>query len=83
MELNISNDHAQFLVDQVAAGVFPNADAAVDAALGLLRKQAAIRERVRRGCEQLERGEYIELDDEGLDAYFEALFDPATGGEDS
>ncbi len=83
MDLHISAENAQFLQDQVAAGSFPTPEAAVDAALEMLKRHVAVREKVRRGCEQLERGEYLEFDDEGLDKYFQELFDIANSGQDA
>lgn len=77
MELEISTDSAQFLQAQVSTGAFATPEQAVEAAIGLLRRDAAIREKIRRGCEQLEYGQYIELDDRDLDENFQKLFDVA------
>ena len=81
MDLHISAENAQFLHDQVAAGSFPTPDAAVDAALQMLKRQAALRAKLQHSLAQLDRGEYVELDDEGLDRYFAELM--AIGSETS
>jgi hypothetical protein len=73
MNLQISAENAQFLREQVAAGTFPTAEAAIAAAFDVLKRQTALRERLQLGIDQLERGEYIELDDEGLDRFFAEL----------
>ena len=74
MQFDLSSENAQFLQSQVAAGTFATPQAALDAAIALLKRQAEIYAHVRRGCEQLDRGEYTEFDDEGLAAYFGQLF---------
>lgn len=82
MDLEISAENAQFLQDQVAAGSFPTPGAAVDAALEMLKRQAELRAKLQRGLDQLDRGEYIELDDEGLDKYFAELMAIGSGTMD-
>jgi Arc/MetJ-type ribon-helix-helix transcriptional regulator len=72
MDLNISAENAQFLQDQVSAGSFPTADAAVDAALEMLKQQAelrtyqrdldGLRDQVRTAIEEIDRGASAELD---------------------
>ena len=79
MDLRISAENAQFLQDQVASGTFATPDAAVDAALEMLKRQAALRAKLQHSLGQLDRGEYIELDDEGLDRYFAELMAIGSG----
>lgn len=79
MSLELTPDNAQFVNDQVAAGLFASDDAAVNAAVELLKRQAWLRAKLQHSIDQLERGEYIELDDEGLDRYFAELFEIAQG----
>lgn len=74
MQFDISPENAQFLQSQVAAGSFHTEDAALEAAIRLLKRQAEIRAHVLRGCEQLERGEYTEYDEQGLSEFFSSLF---------
>lgn len=81
MHVDISAGSAQFLQDQVASGSFQSPDAAVEAAIGLLRRHAEIRAKIQRGCDQLDRGEYIEFDDEGLTEFFAGLFGPEAVGD--
>jgi Arc/MetJ-type ribon-helix-helix transcriptional regulator len=73
MDLQISPDSAAFLQSQVAAGQFESEGKALDAAVELLRRQAALREKIQRGLQQLENGQYAVLDDEGMDQFFAEL----------
>ncbi len=73
-------DNAEFLRGQVAAGEFSDDSDAMNAAVMRLRRRAEIVAKLRRAEEQLEAGDYVELDDEGLDRFFDALFTKA-GGE--
>jgi Arc/MetJ-type ribon-helix-helix transcriptional regulator len=81
MNPELSPENASFLKDQVATGAFPSGDAAINAAIELLRYQTELRSKVTRGVAQLERGEYADFDDEGLDRFFRDLAAVATGGE--
>jgi len=70
----LTPDNAQFLQDQVATGQFASGDEAINAAVALLRRQAALRAKIERGIHQLDNGQYVDLDEEGLDRFFEELF---------
>ena len=71
MTVPISPERHSFLQDLVVSGAFVNEEAAVNAAVDLLRREqedACIRAALQPAIEQLERGEYIELDRDGLRA---------------
>jgi Arc/MetJ-type ribon-helix-helix transcriptional regulator len=74
MNIDISAENAQFLQAQVAAGSFASAEEAVDVAVSLLRRREALRASILRGCDQLDRGDCLEFDEEGLAGYFQQLF---------
>jgi Arc/MetJ-type ribon-helix-helix transcriptional regulator len=74
MNVGISSENAQFLQAQVAAGSFASPEEALNAAVNLLRRHEALRAKIQRGCEQLDRGEFLEFDDDGLAEYFEKMF---------
>jgi Arc/MetJ-type ribon-helix-helix transcriptional regulator len=76
MQIDLSTGNAQFLQDQVAAGAFQSSDAAVEAAIGLLRRRTELLDKVRRSCDQMDRGEYVEFDEDALSAFFASLFGP-------
>lgn len=82
MQFDISPENSQFLQEQLAIGSFKSPEAAVDAAIRLLRRRTEIRDHVLKGCDQLDRGEYLELDEEGLAAFFNSLFGDITGDSD-
>jgi Arc/MetJ-type ribon-helix-helix transcriptional regulator len=71
-ELNPEN--AAFVNEEVSLGHFASASAAMNAGVDLLRRQAALRQKLQHSLAQLESGEYTEYDDEGLDRYFAELF---------
>jgi hypothetical protein len=75
MNLQISAENAQFLQEQVAAGTFATPEAAIEAAFDVLKRQTALRERIQRGCDQLDRGEYLEFDEARLDNYLREIFE--------
>lgn len=70
----ISQQNQQFLASLVDAGRFPSEDAAVDAAVEEMRRQTEdLRTRIHEAVHQLETGQYLEFDDESLEAYFNEL----------
>jgi putative addiction module CopG family antidote len=67
-------DLAQFIHDQLAAGKYASESEVVCDAVRLLRDRESrlesLRSEITRGIDQLDRGEYIELDsDESLDEF--------------
>jgi len=75
MQFQLSPENAAFLESQVALGSFKSPDAALEAAITLLKRRAELRDHVVKGCDQLDRGEYIEFaDDQSLEKFFSTLF---------
>jgi Arc/MetJ-type ribon-helix-helix transcriptional regulator len=74
MYSDLSPDNAAFLESQVATGAFRSGGDALNAAVMLLRRRTEVMEKVQLGVKQLENGEYQEFDEEGLDRFFEELF---------
>ncbi len=70
-ELNPEN--AAFVREEVSLGHFASATAAINAGVELLRRQAALRQKLQHSLAQLDSGEFTEYDDEGLDRYFAEL----------
>jgi antitoxin ParD1/3/4 len=63
MTLTLPPDLERFVQEQVAEGRFPTADGVVEAALRLLRAQHAdLRQLVRSGLDQADRGEVAPFD---------------------
>ena len=69
----LTPENSQFLMQQVAAGVFQSNDEALNAAVALLRRQSDLRTKVLAGVAQLDAGDYQEFDGPELNAYFAAL----------
>lgn len=74
MDIQLSPGSFQFLQNQVAAGAYPTTTAALDAAVEMLRRRAALREKLQRSLDQFDRGEYREFDDDSLDDWFRSIF---------
>jgi Arc/MetJ-type ribon-helix-helix transcriptional regulator len=66
-----------FVKELVSSGLFPTEEAVVNAAVDLLRSRQSRDERLRAelqpSLDRLDRGEGLELDDEGLDRFFDDL----------
>lgn len=75
----VTPENLDFLTAQVAAGRFADNDEALNAAVALLKRQSELQSRLQQGVRQLDRGEFIELDDAGLDRYFSELTATAVG----
>jgi antitoxin ParD1/3/4 len=63
----ISPEFERFVRDEVAAGKYRSAEEVVSEGLRLLREREieALRKEIDLGLEQIERGEVIDIDDEG------------------
>jgi len=73
MKTNISPENELFIDQQVADGTFPNRQAALDAAVELLRQRSDTLARIDRGREQLDQGEFTEYDGSSLKKRFNDL----------
>lgn len=63
MTLTLPPDLERFVQDQIALGQYPSADGVVEAALRLLRsRHAELRDLVRVGMDQADRGEVAPFD---------------------
>ncbi|MEX2169765.1 MAG: hypothetical protein WD851_10670 [Pirellulales bacterium] len=79
MSYEISTENAAFIDEQVAKGVLHDPNEGLNKAIGLLRKQASLIDRLEQACQQIDNGRYIELDEAGLDEYFRGLEAIASG----
>jgi Arc/MetJ-type ribon-helix-helix transcriptional regulator len=70
MSTDLSHDAEAFLSDSVSRGVFPSRVEALEAGVKLLRQRQQFLERVAEGRRQLDEGEYVEFDDDGLKQFF-------------
>jgi Arc/MetJ-type ribon-helix-helix transcriptional regulator len=77
MSIDLSSDSEAFLGETVSRGFFPSQSAALEAAVDLLRERQELLERIDVGRRQLEKGEYLEFDREGLREFFDGLLDRA------
>ncbi len=82
--ISLTSEQDEFVEKIVRAGEYQNASEAVRDALRALQQRRQedalrlklLRSQVKLGIEALERGDFIEIDDAKLDAYFESVKKP-------
>ena len=72
-DLSLSHDSESFIQQQIALGTFRDRTDAIEAGVELLRQRKALLDRLDESRRQLDEGEYVEFDDEGLHQLFEGL----------
>lgn len=70
---SLSRDSEFFIQQQIAVGAFRDRTDAIEAGVELLRQRQALLDRIDKGSRQLENGDYLEFDEEGLRQFFEGL----------
>jgi Arc/MetJ-type ribon-helix-helix transcriptional regulator len=73
MATELPADAESFLQREVTLGAFPSREDALLAGVDLLRRRRELIDRLAESRRQLDEGEYIELDDLGLNRYFDEL----------
>jgi Arc/MetJ-type ribon-helix-helix transcriptional regulator len=73
MASDLSPDTESFIQQEIAVGAFPSRQDALEAGVELLRKRKALLEKLDEGRRQLDAGEYVEFDEDGLRQFFEGL----------
>jgi antitoxin ParD1/3/4 len=77
MNVPLTPQQEKLIKQKVKSGEYGSPDEVIDAALRLLeqrdKKLASLRQDVRAGLDQLERGEYVEYTDETLDQLFDEI----------
>ena len=72
-EVFLSADSESFIQREIALGAYRDRADAIEAGVELLRRQKALLDRLDEGRRQLDEGEYVEFDREGLHQFFEGL----------
>ncbi len=70
---SLSPDLETFIEQQVSIGTFKDRTQALEAGIDMLRQRQALIDRLTESRRQLDEGEFVEFDDEGLDRFFEVL----------
>jgi Arc/MetJ-type ribon-helix-helix transcriptional regulator len=73
MSTELSPENEEYLRQVVAAGSFPDRSHALDEAVGLLRSRQALLAHIDEGVEQLQRGDFVEHDQESLRRFFDEV----------
>ena len=76
-DLSLSHDSESFIQQQIAVGTYRNRTDAIEAGVELLRQRKALLDRLDESRRQLDEGEYVEFDEQGLRQFFEGLKDRA------
>jgi Arc/MetJ-type ribon-helix-helix transcriptional regulator len=78
MSAGLSPDSESFIASEIALGAFESRDDAIEAGIALLKKRRELIEKLDEGHRQLEAGEYVEFDEDGLRQFFAGLKERAT-----
>jgi Arc/MetJ-type ribon-helix-helix transcriptional regulator len=73
MASDLSPETESFLAQQVAVGTYQSRADAIEAGVELLRRRQELLDRLDESRRQLDEGDYVEFDQEGLRQYFEEL----------
>jgi Arc/MetJ-type ribon-helix-helix transcriptional regulator len=73
MLTDLSGDNEAYIVDAIARGAFRSRTEVIDAGIDMLRKHEQLIAYLKEGRRQLDEGEYVEFDQEGLKQFFEQL----------
>jgi Arc/MetJ-type ribon-helix-helix transcriptional regulator len=79
MSNELSPDTETFIASEIALGVYPSRQDALEAGVAMLRKRRELLEKLDEGQRQLDNGEYVDFDEEGMRAFFEGLKERACG----
>ena len=77
---DLSHETESFIQSEIAVGTYRDRTDAIEAGVQLLRRRKELLDRLAESRRQLDEGEYVEFDDEGLSRYFEELTARASGG---
>ena len=77
---DLSHETESFIQSEIAVGTYRDRTDAIEAGVQLLRRRKELLDRLAESRRQLDEGEYVEFDDEGLSRYFEELTVRASGG---
>jgi Arc/MetJ-type ribon-helix-helix transcriptional regulator len=73
MATELTPDNESFIQQEIAVGAFQTREDAIEAGVALLKKRRELIDRLAESRRQLDEGEYVEFDDEGLRKFFEEL----------
>ncbi|MGD9636926.1 MAG: hypothetical protein AB7G28_11730 [Pirellulales bacterium] len=73
MSNELSPDTESFIANEVALGVYPSRQDALEAGIALLKRRSELLEKLDEGQRQLDTGEYVDFDEDGLREFFDGL----------
>jgi Arc/MetJ-type ribon-helix-helix transcriptional regulator len=73
MSSELSPDIESFIAGEIAVGAYRSRNDAIEAGVDMLRQHKALLDRLDESRRQLDEGEYVEFDREGLRQFFEGL----------
>ena len=78
MSTDLSPENEAFLLDQLSSGRFASREEALNAGLDLLKAREWLANRIQSSREQLDNGQYLELNEKEMSEYFAQLRKRAT-----
>jgi Arc/MetJ-type ribon-helix-helix transcriptional regulator len=73
MASELSSDTESFIQQEIALGAFESREDALEAGIAMLKCRRELMNRLAESRRQLDEGEFLEYDDEGLRQLFEEL----------
>lgn len=83
MSTNLSSDNEAFIVEAVARGNYRDRIDVLEAGVAMLRRHEQLLALIDEGRRQLDEGDYVELDDDGLKEFAERLKECARRASES
>ena len=79
MASDLSPDTETFIQQEIALGVYPSRQDALEAGVALLKRRRELMNRLAESRRQLDEGEYFQYDQDGLRLLFEQLIARSEG----
>lgn len=83
MSTNLSSDSEAFIVEAVARGDYRDRADVLEAGVAMLRRHEQLLAMIDEGRRQLDEGDYVEFDDDGLKEFAEQLKERARRASES
>jgi Arc/MetJ-type ribon-helix-helix transcriptional regulator len=83
MSTNLSSDNEAFIVEAVSRGIYRDRTDVLEAGVAMLRRREQLLAMLDESRRQLDEGEYVEFDEDGLKEFAEQLKERARRASES
>ena len=83
MSTNLSSDNEAFIVEALGRGIYRDRTDVLEAGVAMLRRREQLLARLDESRRQLDEGDYVEFDDDGLKALAKQLKEHARRASES